>query len=330
MTITISRQAYDEILHQETVERSQHPDPDDLLDVAYRYPPSLGRGYTREIELREGLQLTLGKLQLHDRMMLRTPEGENYLEYHFHFSGEHQDRYHCLGSGQYGFYGSGLFPQDICDCGEKEPYLEVVIQMQPELLYSFAADREGQLPPALQRWIRPLDRELYSRMGTATPAMQMAAKQIVRCPYQGIAKRMYLEGKVLELIGMTIDLEIEIGDGDRSSYLDRSDAVERIHHAKELLLQRLDDPPSLAILARLVGLNECSLKRGFREIFGTTVFGYLHHHRLEQARQLLEAGNWKVGEAAKIVGYKDLTAFGRAFSQKFGMRPRDYMKKYSA
>jgi AraC-like DNA-binding protein len=91
----------------------------------------------------------------------------------------------------------------------------------------------------------------------------------------------------------------------------------------------LNDPPSLAILARQVGLNECSLKRGFRQAFGTTVFGYLHNYRLEQAKQMLESGTWKVGEAAKIVGYKDLTAFGRAFRQKFGILPRDYLKKYS-
>jgi len=38
MTITISEQAYDELFRQETVERSQHPDPDDSLDVMYKYP----------------------------------------------------------------------------------------------------------------------------------------------------------------------------------------------------------------------------------------------------------------------------------------------------
>jgi AraC-like DNA-binding protein len=329
MTITISRQASDELLYQAIVERSQHPDPDDLLDVVYQYPQPLGQGYWREIQLREGLALTIGNLQLHDRTLIKSPEGEGWLEYHFHFSGEHQDRYHRLSGGQYGFYGSGLFPQDICDCGDKEPYLEVIIEMQPKLLYSFTSDEE-ELPLALQPWIRPPERELYNRLGTATPAMQMAAKQIVQCPYQGLAKRMYLEGKVLELIGMLIAQEIEIGGGDRKSSLHKPDLVERIHYAKNILLQRLNDPPSLAFLARQVGLNECSLKRGFRQTFGTTVFGYLHHYRLEQARQLLEAGTWKVGEAAKIVGYKDLTAFGRAFRQKFGMRPRDYLKKYSA
>lgn len=51
MTITFSQQAYDD-LFQETVERSQHPDPDDPLDVVYKYPRQLAQGYWREIQLR--------------------------------------------------------------------------------------------------------------------------------------------------------------------------------------------------------------------------------------------------------------------------------------
>jgi AraC-like DNA-binding protein len=329
MTITISRQAYDELLYQQTVERSQHPDSEDLLDIIYQFPPALGQGYWREIQLREGLELTIGNLQLRDRLIQKNPEGDNCLEYHFHFSGVHQDGCHCIGGGQYGFYGSGLFPQDICDSGEREPYLEIVICIQPKLLYSFASDREGQLPSALQPWIRPPDKELYSRLGTANPAMRTVSKQIIKCPYQGITKRIYLEGKVLELIAMLIAEEIEFDDGDRKFNLCTSNSAERIHYARDILLQQLNAPPSLAVLARQVGLNECSLKRGFRQTFGTTVFGYLHNYRLEQAKQMLESGTWKVGEAAKIVGYKDITAFGRAFRQKFGLLPRDYLKKYS-
>jgi AraC-like DNA-binding protein len=329
MTITISRQAYDELLYQQIVERSQHPDPEDLLDIVYQFPPALGQGYWREIQLREGLELTIGNLQLRDRLITKYPEGETWLEYHFHFSGVHQDRYHCIGGGQYVLYGSGFFAESLCDSGEREPYLEIVISIQPKLLYSFAGDREGQLPSRLQLWIRPAEQELYSRLGTANPAMQTVAKQIIQCSYQGIAKRIYFESKALELMAMLIEQEISIGGGDRLSNLHKSDAVDRIHYARDILLQQLQDPPSLAILAKQVGLNECSLKQGFRQTFGTTVFGYLHNYRLEQAKQMLEAGTWKVGEAARIVGYKDITAFGRAFRQKFGMLPRDYLKKYS-
>jgi hypothetical protein len=83
MTITISRQAYDELLYQQTVERSQHPDSEDLLDVIYQFPPALGQGYWREIQLREGLELTIANLQLRDRLMTKDLEGENCLRQSF-------------------------------------------------------------------------------------------------------------------------------------------------------------------------------------------------------------------------------------------------------
>lgn len=76
MTISISRQAYDELLYQQTVERSQHPDSEDLLDVVYQFPPALRWGYWREIQLREGLGLTIGNLQLRDRLIVKYPDAE--------------------------------------------------------------------------------------------------------------------------------------------------------------------------------------------------------------------------------------------------------------
>ncbi|MDF5710646.1 MAG: hypothetical protein PUP90_23990 [Nostoc sp. S4] len=67
MRITLSQQALDE-LFQETVEPLQHPDPDDVLDVMYKYPRQLGWSYWQEIYLPEGLELIIGNLQLPDRI----------------------------------------------------------------------------------------------------------------------------------------------------------------------------------------------------------------------------------------------------------------------
>ncbi len=73
---------------------------------------------------------------------------------------------------------------------------------------------------------------------------------------------------------------------------------------------------------------EClsTLKRGFRQVFGTTVFGYLHHYRLEQARQLLEAGDMNITETAHAIGFADRSYFAAAFRKKFGLNPSRYLK----
>lgn len=332
MTISISSQAHDELLfQQETIERSQQPDPDDALDVMLKVPQLLGSGYWRFIELREGLAVQLGDLRLCDRVLETYPEREiDWLQYHFHFSGTHQNGQTCISAEQFIFSGTGLVPKGTADCLDTQPYLEVQIQIKPETLRSFMGDPAGVLPTELQPLIRPSDQEQYCRTGTATPAMQTVARRILQCPYRGIGKRLYLEGQTLELLGMLVTQEVEICDGIIPSFSLKPDVVDRVHYARDILLQRLDNPPSLMELARQVGINECTLKRGFRQIFDTTVFGYLYDYRMEQARRLLEMGTYRVEEVARIVGYRNLSAFSKAFLRQYGIRARDCIKRGSS
>jgi AraC-like DNA-binding protein len=325
MTISISSEEFHELQYQERVDISQHPDPDDELDVMYVHPKLLGQGYWREIKLRSGLELAIGDLRMSDRVIIQYPEREHALHYHFHLSGRHEDKYTSIDKGQYIFNGNGLVAPVSSQCYHKQPFLEVEFTVQADVLHSFAGDSEGQLPKHLQHLIQPCD-EYYHRCGTATLPMQRIAQQILHCPYRGIAKRMYLEGKVLELMGILIAQELEICDGQSNLQPLKPDVVDRIHHAREIILQRLDNPPSLHELARQVGLNECTLKRGFRSCFGTTVFGYLRNYKLEQARQLLETGDMKITEIAQAMGYTSRSPFAAAFRKQFGMNPKEYQK----
>jgi AraC-like DNA-binding protein len=91
-------------------------------------------------------------------------------------------------------------------------------------------------------------------------------------------------------------------------------------------MARLNDPPTLIELARLARINDCKLKLGFRQVFGTTVFGYLHDCRMEQSRQLLEAGEMSVAEVTCALGYANRSHFAIAFRKKFGMNPSTYRR----
>ncbi|MEH2463941.1 helix-turn-helix transcriptional regulator [Nostoc sp.] len=61
--------------------------------------------------------------------------------------------------------------------------------------------------------------------------------------------------------------------------------------------------------------------------FGTTVFGYLHDYRMEQARQLLLSGQMKIEQVAQIVGYVNRSRFANAFRKKYGINPKAYQKQ---
>ena len=107
----------------------------------------------------------------------------------------------------------------------------------------------------------------------------------------------------------------------------RADEIERLHHAKAILNQTLPNPPSLLNLAKQIGLNDFKLKRGFREIFGTTVLGYVQSLRLEQAKQLLIGTNLLIAQIAYQVGYESTSHFSYLFKRQFGMTPREYRQQ---
>ena len=154
-----------------------------------------------------------------------------------------------------------------------------------------------------------------------TPAMQSAIHQILHCPYQGLTRWLYLESKVIELIALRLDPVIQHLPADCVKIALQAKDRDRLHQARDILLHRLDNPPSVLELAKEVGLNHNKLKQGFRHVFGTTVFGYSQLCRLEKARQLLYEGHLTVAAVANEVGYANAAKFASVFKRKFGITP---------
>jgi AraC-like DNA-binding protein len=325
MTITISEQAFED-LFQETVKHSQHPDTVDRLDVVYEYPELLGKGYLRDIKLREGLYINILDAQIRDRLMIIDSERFEGLSFHFHIFGRHEDKLTIVRDRQFALYGSGLASKETNDGLAQQQALEIEINLDPRTLRSFIGDQHGQLPSALEHLIRSSAQERYTRVAALNPAIENALWQIIHCPYHSLTKRMFLEGKVLELVSLVLEQEMSIWNEKHNFKLLKAGTLERIYYARTLLLRNLHHPPSLNELAQQVKLNECTLKQGFRQEFDTTVFGYLHNYRLEQAQQLLTMGNMKVSEVAQAVGFANRSYFAIAFKKRFGVNPKAYQQ----
>jgi AraC-like DNA-binding protein len=332
MTITISQQAFWDLFveMQETEKNCDGQNPTvgdrwDMFDIICCFPKELGQGYLGEIELRDGLYLTFSETQLYDDIIVRVPERQHPLEYCFYLAGYHQDNHFSVSSGQNRLWGSGLAPKEKIKSFKAEKRFDITVHMEPEIFCLFMGKQQQQLPQELTHLVRKPHQEYYSRSGTTTPAMEVTLQQILNCPYGGMMKRMYLESKVLELMVLLVEEDVTARQGKNGTFSLKLEDVERIHYAKEILLRNLDNPPSLMELARQVGLNDCTLKRGFRLVFGTTVFGYLHHHRLEQARKLLVGGETNISVAARSVGFASRSYFATAFRKKFGINPKEFL-----
>lgn len=150
--------------------------------------------------------------------------------------------------------------------------------------------------------------------------MLNAINAIINCKYQHDLKKMFLLSKCMELLVLQAEAYNNLHSRNKTCLKTEYDK-ERIIYAREYLVQHLDMPPSLTGLAKVAGINEYKLKKGFKELFGNTVFGYLAETRLELARTDLLDRKKTVSEIAFELGYSSVQHFSNAFKQKFGVSP---------
>ncbi len=97
--------------------------------------------------------------------------------------------------------------------------------------------------------------------------------------------------------------------------------------AKAILLRSFTSPPSIELLAHLCATNESKLKKIFKKVYKTTIYGYIQKLRLEKANLLLKEQFLNIGEVAKEVGYKHQGHFSKLFFEFYGVYPKDLLKK---
>ncbi|MBO0950134.1 helix-turn-helix transcriptional regulator [Fibrella forsythiae] len=151
-----------------------------------------------------------------------------------------------------------------------------------------------------------------------TSAMDRLIRDIWSSQRTGTLQRLFLEARVLELLMLQLEQMQGVQPVDRTS---KQVADRKIQEAREVLDASYVNPPTIIELAKLVGLNEFTLKRGFKEQFGTTILGYITQRRMEDAKRLLLESDETISEVAYWVGYKNPAHFTVAFKQYFGALP---------
>lgn len=95
----------------------------------------------------------------------------------------------------------------------------------------------------------------------------------------------------------------------------------KIVQAREILLQHIGEPLTIKELSRKVAINECYLKKGFKEMFGTTIFDFYQGQRMEHARYLLYEKGLSVTDVSLMLGYSSISHFSTAFKKHTGLKP---------
>ena len=151
-----------------------------------------------------------------------------------------------------------------------------------------------------------------------------ALQEIVEQETVGLLNSTYSIGKLYEMIYLQINEYKEYEQNKKKRIVRNPEQLQLIRDAEAILTSRLQDPPTIPELARMVGINQQTLKQGFRQLFGDSINQYLNERRLEHACILIRAGKMSLQEIAHEVGYSNPGYFSRRFREKYGMAPRYY------
>ncbi len=227
----------------------------------------VGCGYRQHVDLRDGIFLTLHDYTFHDDLLIKNFSAFKVGDFElvFQLSSSHRfDNGYAVSAGQNYLIRRFTNQKFQWMHWAQERVLEVDIHVEPSVFRSFVADWMELRDPALGSIFEETHGRFF-QPHTTTPAMQRALMQMLNCRYRGLTRRIYLEGKSLELIALQLEQIIDRSEAPVAIKLCRDD-VDRIHDAKDILMRRLDQPPSILELARQVGMSESKLHRGFRRI----------------------------------------------------------------
>ena len=164
----------------------------------------------------------------------------------------------------------------------------------------------------------------YYKEHAVSPSVITILNQILQGIPHPLVAPLYYRAKAMELLSLYFNMPQDI-DIEQCPFLIDEKNVAKIRLAKEIIIERMTDPPTLQELADEIQLPLNRLKEGFKQVYGDTVFGFLFDYKMERARQLLAEGSLNVNEVGLEIGYSAASHFIAAFRRKYGTTPKRYV-----
>ena len=296
----------------------------DEKDVAFSH--DFGQMAFKKIHC-SGIKLLYGRLRFKEPFAVRVESTGPFIEMYFSLAGS-------LGMA---FTHSGITTgitrghHNIFYIPDTEFYIEpevsdddnlsVQVQFLPHFFNRFL--QSGQ--PFMNEFTEGVQHQRFSQLSTdalpITPAMYAVLDEMAHCEKEGVIKQLFIEACVLKLLQLQLE---QYRDRFSAQPIPANPDTEKLEIARLFIARNLAHAHSLAELARYSGLNEFKLKKGFKELFGSTVFGYLHTRRMEHAKALLRETQLPISEISEQCGYAFAQSFSTAFKKYAGKTPEGF------
>jgi AraC-like DNA-binding protein len=215
-----------------------------------------------------------------------------------------------------------FLPGDEYHLGMESQFVNVHIAIARDYYLNLLSDSE--------RWSAELKNKIvnndvyYAGEHSLSFSMLHSIHAIFNSAVNGALKKVLIESKVLELIALQLDRLAMLSEGPRNGNSQRDLFMAIQRYLDDTFLQ----DHSLKNIARHFGINDFTLKKGFKETIGTTVFDYLLSKRLAHSLQLLQSSNQSISDIGSLVGYKYPNHFSTSFKKMYGVSPSELRNEH--
>lgn len=163
----------------------------------------------------------------------------------------------------------------------------------------------------------------FSRILPLCGKSRMVLEAMLNNTYTGSLENIFINAQIQMLLLHSLDCMVGEKEIDTISckFLANEADRDKIVKAREVLIQHIGEPITIKELSRKVAMNECYLKKGFKEMFGTTIFDFYQSQRMEHAKYLLYEKGLSVTEVSLMLGYSSISHFSTAFKKHTGLKP---------
>ncbi|MBU5675202.1 AraC family transcriptional regulator [Alkaliphilus sp. MSJ-5] len=300
--------------------------------IEYKVNDYLGSGMLNRVILNKGLEFCLCKNHTFSRELLNSELDEKrFIEINYCIDGEAtiglgiEKDWINLKKGDLMFYRNHNLPQAECFNMELDNYSGIVIGLDgDELKKFFFPECEEDM---LKEWDKSIESifkgNTYFKV-KAPPSIEWDMKDLLKYNYnfKDVTSLLLCQGKLMEIISKSVSYGIS---KRKEINLTQSDK-EYIYKAKDILIKNIEYPPSIEELSEMCNTNSYKLKKGFKELFNNTPYGYLREVRMYKGKYLIENTDKNISEIASYVGYTNPSKFSEAFKLKFNITPSECRK----
>ncbi|MGB8403445.1 MAG: AraC family transcriptional regulator [Mycobacterium sp.] len=212
------------------------------------------------------------------------------------------------------------FQCQVLEASPQEPFLSLVLQIEPALVRKVSADMLERRAVAMSSPVRSGSADMctVSRLDEQLEdSVLRFLRSLTAEPDRRVLAPLYLQEMVYRVL--------QRDQSDRLLQIAAQQATGNpVAAALSYIGDHLGEPLTVNALAEQVSLSTSAFSQLFRQITGRSPYQFVKETRLNRARDLLLEGRLGVVDVSRTVGYTSASHFIKEFRGRFGTTPRDY------